>query len=237
MKVRAIGIAILTVAGLLGCSGSGDVDIGDDTPENLGSELKDYAGRWEGYAEAHQFRDGSDRVRLTLDSEGNGWLELGNDAAPLPAPSIDEYPPGYSDTGPTASSPGLLLGYEHVIRGAMVSTSRLKLETSVPVELAGWCGLFTPVMIHPQTYSCLPNTGFQRDPETAKCYEGGTVRGAEIACSKIVCTSSCYCDATSCLFSQWEPIQLDGALDRSGKTLTGTIVLGDSVTIRLTRAN
>ena len=78
---------VLVAFGLFGgaCSNS-DPAGGEDDPEKTGATLGDYAASWEGHVEAYTFPSGSDRVRLTLDSSGNGTLVLGEDWVPWPAP-------------------------------------------------------------------------------------------------------------------------------------------------------
>src|SRR5450432_936374 len=79
-------VALLCGAGFsAACSGGGAVNIGNTAV--IGSQLSDYAASWDGYAEAYTFMpDGSDRVRLTIDANGQGTLEVGN-AALLPPPT------------------------------------------------------------------------------------------------------------------------------------------------------
>jgi hypothetical protein len=60
-----------------GCSSSHKVDIGEGHEPTAvsGESLSDYAGVWDGYAEAFTWDDGTDHIRITLDSAGTGTLQ------------------------------------------------------------------------------------------------------------------------------------------------------------------
>ena len=137
MKITAMGIGGLLAAAVFGCSSKSDVDIGDDRSASLGASQSDYAGTWEGYAEAYTFLDDTDRVRLTLDSTGNGTLELGNDRPGLPAPDPDSAPPGWQLMGNSSVDPGLLIGYPFTVTGATIESTRIKLTSQGEVGPAG----------------------------------------------------------------------------------------------------
>lgn len=237
MKITAMGIWGLVAAGVFGCSSKGDVDIGDDRSVSLGASLSDYAGTWEGYVEAYTFFDETDRVRLTLDSMGNGTLELGNDLPALPAPDPESAPPGWPLMGNSSVDPGLLIGYPFAVTGATIESTRIKLTTQTPAEYEQWCALQTPALdpSDPEglTYACLPGNGMHSDGTTCWLLPASEPE-IEVPCAKIKCLEACSCTATSCTFSNHNQIDLDAALEFDGNRLVGTLVLrGLRVTVRL----
>src|SRR5262245_13244546 len=137
MNQRLLVVMIAAACSLVGCasSSSGRVDIGDGhgPAMALGASLTDYAGVWDGYAEAFMWNDGTDRVRITLDAAGAGTLEVGSSPA-LPAPDpAHGYPPGENDlyTNVTqANVPVLIAGFGYPVRGARVESNRIRLSTA-----------------------------------------------------------------------------------------------------------
>ncbi|HWA78588.1 MAG TPA: hypothetical protein VG937_39905 [Polyangiaceae bacterium] len=238
MKTIMTGIWVLLAAGTCSCSSGGNVDIGDDHSASLGASLTDYAGSWEGYAEAYTFVDGTDRVRLNLDSVGSGSLELGNDAPALPAPDPESGPPGWPLMGNTPISPGLLVGYAFAISGGTIESKRIKLTTQTPAEYQQWCGLQTPVLDSSNSagpaYWCVGGSGYHSDG--TNCYLISNSGGPDVQqpCAKLSCIQLCSCTATSCTFNESRPLDLDAALESDGDKLVGTLVLnGERVTVRL----
>jgi len=236
MKIVAMGIWALVAAGGFGCSSKGDVDIGDDRSVSLGASLTDYAGSWEGYVEAHTFWDLTDRVRLTLDSAGNGTIELGDDKPALPAPDPDSAPPGWQLMGNSSVEAGLLVGYPYAVTGARIESKRIQLTTQTPAEYEQWCNLQTPALDPSSAetrYACLPGNGFHSDGTTCWLIPASDPE-VEVPCAKFACLTSCTCTATSCTFQNRRTVDLDAALDLDGDALVGTLVLdGLRATVRL----
>ena len=124
----------------------------------------DYVGKWDGYTEAYTFQpDGSNRVRLTIDAQGQGTLEVGN-AALLPPPTDPNvgYPPSADGGAPSEQIPqsnsGLTEGFLYPIYGTQVVANRIQLGT-VPGDLySAWCALQTPYPIYQTTV-----VGIERD--------------------------------------------------------------------------
>lgn len=241
--------AILAVLGSAGCSSDPTVDIGDG---KQGEALSDYADVWDGYAEAFQFADGSDRVRITLDAQGNGFLEVGETAAAPPDPTPGGPPPSFKGSE-------LIAGFAYPIAGAGVEQKRLRLQVQHYSRFDAWCQeqpavLFDPNQ-SPDVYSCFPYTsGLEGlDTEGENCLVTGTSQ--VVPCQlQPACTHMCECTASGCQggpataglalpspFS-FGPAQLDAALADGGETLTGTLVsdsregvLTPRITIRLER--
>jgi hypothetical protein len=126
----------------LACSNESTVDIGGNT----GSKLSDYAASWDGYAEAFQFESGSDRIRIVLDANGQGTLEVG-DGPMLPPPDPDVgWPPGVTLDGLVQNQAVLKVGFRYPIQQARVEANRIQL-TVTPAELyRPWCQAQTPIL-------------------------------------------------------------------------------------------
>jgi hypothetical protein len=259
-KTFTLSLSVLMAAGAfsLGCGDQHDVDIGGS-----GSLISDYAAHWEGYAEAYTFRDGSDRIRLTLDQAGNGTLEVGDSAALPPAtdPTVG-YPTTGWDFSTNAFLSRLAPGFQYSIYGAHVETQRIRLGADFHDLWATWCPMQTPYCqncgqtpMPAAIYECAPIPTYS-DPIAHDC-RGATDTGTgevPIDCAKQVlcntpppctdCTESpavCSCNATSCAIPAVAngnyPVKIDGALEAGGNRLVGTLVVNDGTrfTVRLTR--
>ena len=237
MKRMICALGVLSLLGTAACSSDSDVDIGD---AKHGEKLSDYADVWEGYAEAYTFSDGSDKVRIVLDENGEGTLEVG-DSAPITLNVA--HPP----RGPRG---GVLPGFAYSVRFAAVETSRLHFRFNHDEALGDWCAAQTSYQIstEEEVYSCLPN-GSTRRANKDECYLTplDTETEAQVDCNALeLCQlrNGCVCTEESCAAQELleaAPIQfaVDGALDGSGDNLEGTLLLGElnSATpiIRLTR--
>jgi hypothetical protein len=278
-SARSVLMSLLAVP--LGCSGAGQVNIGDT--QSLGAKLSDYAAQWDGYAEAYTFPpSSSDRVRLVLDAQGNGTIQVGNDPL-LPAPTDPNlgYPPGNEDPVPISATYDLAGGVLYPVRVAEVQADRIQIGLNPRDYYAAWCSLQTPFLTltgysgHPDVgkvpplggqpdaglvaqyaYTILPGTsgGFSLDATgnnvcTVSINPGdGTASSDQpIDCGKFALgfANVCACTKDSCTSSPAldpgtapsdYPAELDGALDSSGKSLTGTLLLnGSRITVHLTR--
>lgn len=251
MKTRLVGprlgTLICSTAAALGaaaCSTGGPVDIGDD----VGLQLSDYTAIWDGYAEAHTFDDGSDRVRMTLDANGRGSVRLGD--RPLYRPPTDP------DVGWPVGQP-LMLGQPLVIAGieypvidARVENRRIRLGFDERAPYQPWCAMQTPVLDEVNTdvptYNCLPNWQSWHDIGTdCGLINPDTRERTAVDCGKFhLCAlgfgNVCLCTASGCSAAPADPSNpgdvFDGALDPGGTELVGTLVSsGTPMTVRLTR--
>jgi len=271
-RLRSLSVLLLAVAPA-GCSNGGDGNVNIGNTQVVGAQLSDYVATWDGYAEAYTFSpDGSDRVRVMIDGDGHGTLEVGN-AALLPAPTDPNvgYPPGTDSNGLTGvigPSPGLTEGFLYPIYATQVQANRIQLGANPGDLYAAWCALQTPIPYYETElpadagkvtsipgasdagtvetyYTCLPNepsmTGANGCTQTAP---DGTV--TPVDCGKLVlCQFSavCQCSASGCVSQQIAagtpvasyPVELDGALDPTGTMLTGTLTLGQRITVHLTK--
>ncbi len=136
---------------LVACSSDKSVNIGNTTP--IGSRLSDYAASWDGYAEAYTFMpDGTDRVRLTIASDGHGTLQIGNLSllAPATDPNVG-YPAGASVPVDLAFRvPAMQEGFLYPIYSAQVQTDRIQVGIKSHDYYSSWCGLQTPFAYVPQ---------------------------------------------------------------------------------------
>jgi hypothetical protein len=228
--------------------GNEPVDIGDDA---VGSELSDYAARWDGYAEAYRFDSDSDAIRVRLDENGNGVFQVGT-AAPL-APPTDPtvgYPPAYADKAEQAPG-GLYSGFSYTIEGAVVENSRLRLSVNPNEVFTTWCDLQTPVRDdfnstpEEEYYNCIPNAAIGDDEEGCWIQPEGS--GVErIDCQRLrICRYDgvCECTADGCrakpVPASAYSVNLDARLESNGDVLEGTLLLTylgeERVTVRMTR--
>ena len=237
-------VALLCGAGApLACSDGGAVNIGNTT--TAGSQLSDYAATWDGYVEAFNFwPDGSDHVRLTIDANGQGTFEIGN-AAPLASatdPNVG-YPSGtYSITAGNTSGTGtvtsLAEGFLYPIHAATVAADRIQLGVDPNDLYAGWCQLQTSYDWTAQTggYNCVPLPKTENfDPSTGLCtlnLSDGTTQTVDcLKWDECFMSMVCACTSSGCVANTVAAgapalqygVELDGALDSSGSTLTATV--------------
>jgi len=268
--------ALLFLGGIsLACSSSGPVSIGNT--QAIGAKLSDYAASWDGYAEAYAFMpSGSDRVRLTIDANGQGTLRFG-DGVLFPPPSDPNvgYPPPnvVVDAGQNFDQYVVYTpseGFIYPIYAAQVQTNRIQMGANINDLYDGWCAIQTPFLWYTvQTtqqeggvadgggdggglgvslYACLPYFPI------SDCLVAGVSRccliepngiNDPVDCQIIsLCSPGgvCSCTAAGCTghvvpagtpLNDY-PVELDAALDSTGTTLTGTLVLsGSRITVRL----
>jgi hypothetical protein len=245
-KQRAF-VAICVLA-LGACASAKPVDLGHDDPTPLGSALSDYEGTWEGYAEAYQWDDGTDTVRLELGPDGTGVLEVG-DAAPLPPPDPTRgYPPSVTSFYEGVPE-SLASGYTYPVTDGAVEDNRLRMRSNSDDLWREWCELMTPHLTEntmPAYYACLPIAGWGEDPTTGTCVTGIN-SDIPIDCGLPRCLTQCECTEQSCGLStqlERQNVLIDATLEGDGDEFEGTLVLGADanvqslgtrVTIRLTR--
>jgi hypothetical protein len=243
---RLFAIVPLTVS-LSACgSDNQKVDLGDDgKPGSTAQGLAAYEGTWDGYAEAYHFDQGSDRVRVTLDSAGNGTIRLGDapEIAPFSNPAIG-YPEDlpFTDEAFSFSYLPAHAGFAYPVLDASVESGRLHFDFWGSDIVKAWCEAQTP---YPDggtpagNYSCNPGgSGFGQSGGV--CYNEPEV---VVDCGFVkTCLAACSCNAQGCHATRYKGsgLELDGVLENDGDTLVGTlVVLGGSaperITIRLTR--
>lgn len=226
-KHTLIRTSLLALA-LAGCGDDPTYELGDVA--TTGANLSDYAGDWDGYAEAYDFDDESDRVRLVLDAEGEGYLRVG-EAATAPDPAdVSRWPydgkPNYQHGNPVA-------GAVYPVYGAIVEDRRIRLSIKHTDFFDPWCATLTPVedADNPGLFGCQP-TGMVWE-DGGECF----VDGVPTSCNTAFCDEVCTCDGQGCTaFNATErDIRIDGALSEDGNELVGTLDFGQRPTIRLMR--
>ncbi|MGC4087209.1 MAG: hypothetical protein QM756_04755 [Polyangiaceae bacterium] len=243
IKHQVIAASLLAL-GAFACSGGNAVDIGEDHPVKTGATLSDYAAVWDGYAEAYRFPSGSDRVRITLDENGHGYVEFGDQ--PLLAPPTDPNA-GYANTlVGTNYFDTLEEGFRYSALFANVQAKRFRLGVENDELMKAWCELQTPVSSNASSsgYACIPNLGW-RMPTPGVCIMDTDAGPTEVSCDKaLLCGlgTPCTCTAQSCTVTPPTSLALtattlDAALENEGNTLTGTLLMGgtERVTVRLER--
>jgi hypothetical protein len=261
MKFSMLAVAAVLAAPTFACSSGDTVDLGENEPGRTGEKLSDFAASWDGYAEAHSFESGSDRVRLVLDENGNGYLEIG-DAPLLPPPTDPDvgYPPGALE-GVSFNywdKQGLGEGFHYTVVGTVLEASRLRLGVQGEELYDAACALYEPEpsVVPPGTgYSCVGANTFNMSPgENGQCLVQRVTNEAyaevSVACSKLaLCWGLCVCSADACSAGLSNTLEgastrLDAALTDNGDTLVGTLLLpvfdenydqGGRITLRLTR--
>lgn len=232
------------------------VDIGDKNPALAKSDLAAYAADWDGYAEAYQFEDGTDRVRLVLDDQGQGSLRFG-DRALLDAPTDPTafYPPQSAHTRAWEKSPTFSIwsGLGYTVRNARVQSERIRLESASTTPFVAYCALQTPYAYAlGEGYRCLPYTMPHNvaSQSTDKCIIAATTTGSsystgdptvEVNCEQLAMCGGvslgCTCSETECsLDTTQTDLSFDAALDDAQQNLVGTLLIGtERITIRLER--
>lgn len=232
-RLVALGGLVVSVTA---CSSDSKVDIGDGATSQ---GLSAYADSWDGYAEAHQFEDGSDRVRLTLDRNGEGRVRLG-DTALLAAPSPGDPAPAWD--APTATD------FAYPI-AARLEEERLRFEVDLSQRYHAWCELQTPVPYspdYPDVYACSRYIGIEFDSD-GNCSLLDTHEPVDCS-SHEACQNWCACTEESCTAALGGPqadaidpqaaptVAFDLALSADGDELTGTLLFfGDRIAVRLQR--
>jgi hypothetical protein len=227
MNARLTGvIASLTV--FAACAGDDSVDLGNGPIERATIELVEFSGSWDGYAEGYRFRDGSDRVRLMIDANGNGVLEVG-DSAPRPVPAANS---GYDPA--TTSLEDVNPGFSYPITGANVANNRLQAGSDHLRFFEDYCEQLAPVATS-GGFACRPDESYVTNGDGTCTL---VASGSPVSCELLYCDSTCACDAQSCRVKTREEavgrastspdgksIHLDAALEDSGQKLVGTLVL------------
>lgn len=179
MRTWQIGSALALAVALFGCSGGEPVSIGND--EKTGESLSDYGASWDGYIEGTTLPSGSDRVRLVLDANGDGYLQLGD--MPLLDPPSDAgapYPndPNYPQYVQFGDADWFLKeGFRYTVQNANVEQKRIRLSVASWEFYKQWCELQTsyanPDPNGSPPYNCQPmyvhGVNLAQD---GKCYAG-----------------------------------------------------------------
>jgi hypothetical protein len=228
------------------CSDPAKVDIGDP----IGANLADYAGNWDGYAEAYTFGS-SDRVRLMMDASGQGTIRFGD--SPLLPPPTDpalSYPAPFTDPAfvyPT----GLRDDVQYPLHDLTLTASRIRFGVDLFDLYGAWCEMQTPVPGTSVGYTCdndMIPVGTTMDEGTDTChvtYPDGSVETQNCGHS-VLCVGwdVCDCTASGCTARQRPDetktapaVEYDGALEGDGSRWVGTLLLNPTtrVTVRLER--
>lgn len=231
-----VSVFVGCVFAALGCGADPDVHLGSsDPPAVLGASLTDYQGEWQGYAEAFHWADTTDLVRLKLDGQGNGVLEVGSPDAT--APNLAPPPSTTPDWKPEPSA--LNPGFSYPVAGATVTSRRIRIATSTQIAWSDWCTTFPPIadVQSPGNFRCAPNLGYMweaGDPAGCRLLDADRT---PIDCAQVYCPEVCACTETSCdARTENQDVQIDAALTTDGEELSGTLVDGGQrITIRMQR--
>jgi hypothetical protein len=232
---------VLMLSALSACADNAEIiDLGDDTPPSaLGASLVDYAGTWDGYVEAFSFSDGSDRIRVRLESDGTGVLEVG-DSEQSPAPTKEDVQTAvfaYYQNGPAPA-------FDYAISEARVEDQRIRFSLASKQNLDKWCALWTPMLGIQTTgeplYSCLPVPGalFTGDQ---MCKLNDLDEAQSVPCGSESCAWLCHCGPDTCSADydgkpSGNDLVFDATLEQDGDKLVGTLkYLMSGFAVHLTR--
>jgi hypothetical protein len=238
----ALVVCALACALTAGCSSGGTANIGDGELSVDKTKLDSYAAAWDGYVEAYTFPSGTDRVRVTLDEDGSGWLKIGDgdELAPPTDPDVG-WPEGVYDAK-AERFPGsdLMEGVRYPITGAVVEEERVRLSIDPYDVFEAWCELQTSYLRtnqYPKGYGCTQEGGYGYG--NGVCSVGETEEGEPsiVDCGKaILCASAvCACDQAGCTAGDGPSAPFDAALSDDGQSLTGSIVLPNVEGARIVR--
>lgn len=222
----------------------GSVDTPPDGKEPVSAEptsgtvAEELQGDWDGYAEAHNFErvssavEDSDRIRLSLNGDGSGWLRVGDDPLfALASDPDDFYPPG---TGQFAHVVNIVPGVQYAITDLRITKQRIQFSVQISDAWSSWCELQSPVLDANGEYGCIEALG--GGGGTGACHLDIGETEVPVGCGKLyMCSSNfCSCSESGCEASnEWGTIDVDATF--SEDTLQGTLALGRLVTVHLTR--
>jgi hypothetical protein len=178
-------------------------------------------------------------VRLQLDADGNGVLEVG-ESAPLPPPDPERgYPldPRFGPMHPETAA--LVSGFSYPITDAIVESRRIRAATASNELFREWCALMAPVLslVEEPIYACVPNIPSLSNGDICELTPPGEPSFL-IDCRKFeLCPHYCRCTADACgIAEDADDIRIDAALQAGGDELEGTPRIGDlPVVVRMTR--
>ncbi len=248
--MRVLSTLVLLNSALAACSSNRPVDLGEKNPKLSKSDLAAYAASWDGYVEAYQFEDGSDRVRVVLDNQGHGSIRVGNrDLIGPPTDPTANYPAQATDE--TSYAQSFWSGFNYTASNARVENERIRFESSSYELFSAYCALQTP---YPSPLdagvplsNCLPyNFLFvlNRVDDTctipANTTNTGWTRGdptVDVNCEQLaMCGGVCTCTEAGCEIETPTNLSVDAALDDTETKLEGTLLLDNQrISIRLKR--
>lgn len=234
--IVGLGVSACMLAAI-GCGAEGRVPLGkSEPPAVLGASLTDYEGAWDGYVEAHKWDDQTDFVRLRLNGDGRGVLQIG--APNTPPPDIFEgADPGIPHDKPWLWS--LQPGFDYEVEGALLTSRRIQLGTSSTLLYAEWCNGFEPVADAQgeESFSCLPNVGWSHeegDPEGCRLMDADRT---PVSCLDLSCWHVCQCNESECSVGVVSDVVIDAALMAEGDELAGTLLIGgERYNVRMQRS-
>jgi hypothetical protein len=236
MKNILRDVSILSVIAFsAACSGGENakpVDLGDRQPvAAIGEKLSDYAGNWDGYGEAVTFdASGSDRIRISLATDGSGTVRFG-EAASLPVPAVADLPTAYFPNLDNVGSFGIetISGVDFSVHDTMLTGKHLRFNIAGYEAWTEYCSIIPPLSDpqSPTGYSC-----------STSAQLGASGCGAGVC----ICDEN-ECQAQEALGSHVGDALFDGTLEGIGDEFVATLGLRGGelnrqrVTVRLTRAS
>jgi hypothetical protein len=191
------------------------------TASSCGGPTFDPEVTYDGWAEHHRFRSGSDRVRVMLEDNPDGTVSgfaLFGEASHLdPAPSDANACDWLCDEPWASGHLGVQEGFTYAVSNVERSTTRLRFEINRVEPIDPFCRLQTPVRRFEgaeSRWGCLPNEGAGVGP--SGCYTG---EHQPVSCCKLFACDlgvpACECDADEC-WGSTAPIRFDLFIDDRG---------------------
>lgn len=216
----------LALVGGSGCSSDG-VSVGDGTTAGVDkAALETYAANWDGYVEAYKFESGSDRLRIVLNEDGSGNLQVGDGSLLVPITTTDGFPDEM-----VQGQYFLWDQRAYPLVGARISGDRLRFLIQPTAPYAAWCAEQTPNPIvdtdGSEAYSCLHSTSIlQPDVSVNICYDQAD-QSKPVDCNWAHLCGSCTCTESDCSNEKlsYQNIEVDAVLSDDGTELEGTIAI------------
>ena len=233
-SIRRSRLTMILMAGVTALASGCGTDGGSAAEPTVDRALlASYSASWDGYVEAFAFRSGSDHVRINLDAQGNGWLQVGDGAALLPPrdPEVG-YP---AEASGTALELNLFDGVRYPVASARIESERLRFSfDSFAGAYGAWCALQTPVVRFNEEpapiYGCTAEASVGNADPDGICRVSDAPGGPRhpIDCMKLLlCNGGCRCDAQACTSQPSPPFLVDAALSDDGTRLEGTLLIPD----------
>lgn len=240
--------ATMMAAVLSGCSNT-PVDIGEKDTQGEQTGTSALVGTWDGYVEAYTFEDGSDRVRLTVDSQGKGTIRFGNrELIPPPTDPKANYPAFTTNNYWILENPHRLWsGYEYALQNNLIDAERIRFDIGELQPFESYCALQTPVKVSSDVsssdYACIGESiawdgkCYVCPPDSGCSYD--LTPDMEVPCEQQNACAGvrfCTCYASRCTAAASQGLPVDATLDDTHRNLTGTLIYDSQrLTIHLKR--
>jgi len=131
---------LVAIAVVSGCSQS-KVSIGEEPDAEVKTGIDAFAGNWDGYIEAYSFNDGTDQVRITVNSDETATIRFGaHELWPPPTDPNVTFPPDFSSYV-NNSIPDVWSGFSFSLNDVHAEDTRLQATAASNQVFVEWCKL------------------------------------------------------------------------------------------------